>query len=217
MGAPQSTTAEKWKRKPAIRHSRGPADTPNSVDEGLTDETRLSSIIHSNTRDVHWTHRPSDSRLLSRLCPNEKNSLLESSMIRSAVRPVSSREYRVCSHTSFHWRVHQTTHRGYPLLGIWLPSKRLKKETQNCSKSRKGKSGWTDKAFSGIVRSSGALIRTAIFQKKNLRFGCKWKDCEQMPCEFHGHEREENMILSPLSGLLTIEFNIRQEETFVKV
>ena len=40
------------------------------------------------------------------------------------------------------------------------PSKRDRKETPNRSRPRKGRSGWTERAFPGIVRSSGPLRRT---------------------------------------------------------
>ena len=64
------------------------------------------------------------------------------------------------------------------LEGSWLPSKRLKKETPNFSKPLKGKSGWTDKAFPGMVRSSGPLMSTYIicFVWWSMRF---------MVCEFN--------------------------------
>ena len=44
--------------------------------------------------------------------------------------------------------------------GSWDPSKRDRKLTPNRSRPRKGRSGWTDRALPGIVRSSGPLRRT---------------------------------------------------------
>jgi hypothetical protein len=44
--------------------------------------------------------------------------------------------------------------------GSWLPSRRLRNETPNRSKPRKGRSGWTDRALPGMVRSSGPFSRT---------------------------------------------------------
>jgi hypothetical protein len=67
------------------------------------------------------------------------------------------------------------------------------------------------------ISNERCLSDTILSNQKNLRFGCKRKDCEQRPCEFHEHKREENMISSPLSFLLTIKFNIRQEGTYVKL
>mmetsp|Transcript_24166 Transcript_24166/g.69468 ORF Transcript_24166/g.69468 Transcript_24166/m.69468 type:complete len:226 (+) Transcript_24166:373-1050(+) len=46
------------------------------------------------------------------------------------------------------------------LEGSCDPSKRLRNETPNRSNPRKGRSGWTDRAFPGMVRSSGPLMRT---------------------------------------------------------
>mmetsp|Transcript_7911 Transcript_7911/g.10890 ORF Transcript_7911/g.10890 Transcript_7911/m.10890 type:complete len:203 (-) Transcript_7911:392-1000(-) len=44
--------------------------------------------------------------------------------------------------------------------GSWLPSNRLRKETPKRSRPRNGSSGCTERAFPGIVLSSGPLMRT---------------------------------------------------------
>ena len=44
--------------------------------------------------------------------------------------------------------------------GSWDPSNRERKETPNRSRPRNGRSGWTDRALPGMVRSSGPFRST---------------------------------------------------------
>lgn len=91
------------------------------------------------------------------------------------------------------------------LLGIWLPSNRLKKETPKRSNPRNGRSGWTDKAFPGIVRSSGPLIRTVsrknMSQLQSISSFLRNLKCDQRPtCKTIGGRFWTNALTGEISS-----------------